>query len=137
MVLATWGPLIFRVNVRMNFSISVKKKRHWDLYTLNLLTCIIQCLLVYSQCESCTNLSDSRTLSSFPKEARTYQQSLHLALSHHQYTFCLDLPIPDIFFLINSGIIDYIIFCDWLLSLRCNVFKVHPCCISTSSLVAE
>ena len=27
MILATWGPLIFCVNVRMNFSISVKKKK--------------------------------------------------------------------------------------------------------------
>ena len=126
MILATWDPLIFCVNVRMNFYISVKKKKK-ALGKFNLLKCVIQCLLVYSQICATLTLSDSRTLSSFPKEACTYQQSLHLALSNHQYTLS-GFTYSRHFFVINSGIIQYIIFCDWLLLLRCNVFKVHPCC---------
>ena len=95
MILATWGPLIFYVNVRMNFSISVKKKKKGTGKIQPFKVCNSVLTSIFT--DLCNSHTDSRTLSSFPKEARTYQQSLHLALSNHQYTFCLDLPIPDIF----------------------------------------
>ena len=127
MVLATWGPLRFHLNVRMNFSISVKKKKG---------TGIIQPFKVYNSMLTSifTDLCNSHAIWSqntfiLPKRSPYISAVTPVGPKQPSVYFLSGFTYSRHFlFLINSGTIQYIIFCDWLLSLRCNAFKVQPCC---------